>query len=143
LRVIGRQELLPERLQRVVADSESLSRADGAMEVTIALAYSGRDELVEAFRATVAELAEAGVAADQMGDRITADALESHLYTQGSSSPHLIVGTGGGVRLGGFLPWQSVYSEYYFCEAYWPASREIDFLRAIRTFQQRSRRFGR
>jgi short-chain Z-isoprenyl diphosphate synthase len=143
LRVIGRKELLPERLQKVVADSGTLSKDEGAMEVTIALAYSGRDELIEAFRSTVRELQAAGVGEGQLPEAITADAVASHLYTQGSSDPDLIVRTSGEVRLSGFLPWQSVYSEYYFCEAYWPAFREIDFLRAIRTFQQRSRRFGR
>jgi len=76
-------------------------------------------------------------------ERLTATALADHLYTTGSSDPDLIVRTSGEVRLSGFLPWQSVHSEYYFCEAYWPAFREIDFLRAIRTFQLRSRRFGR
>ena len=143
LRVIGRRELLPERLRRVVDDSAAVSRPDGAMDVTIALAYSGRDELLEAFRATLRELLEADVAPQDLAGRVTADALASHLYTSGSSDPDLIVRTSGEVRLSGFLPWQSVHSEYYFCEAYWPAFREIDFLRAIRTFQARSRRFGR
>lgn len=143
LRVIGRHELLPERLRRVVEESAAVSRPDGAMDVTIALAYSGRDELLEAFRATLRELVDGGVAASDLPDRITADGLAAHLYTSGSSDPDLIVRTSGEVRLSGFLPWQSVYSEYYFCDAYWPAFREIDFLRAIRTFQARSRRFGR
>lgn len=143
LRVIGRRELLPERLRQAVADSAALSQADGALDVTIALAYSGRDELLEAFRASVRELASAGVPADDIAGRLDADTLARHLYTTGSSDPDLIVRTSGEVRLSGFLPWQSVYSEYYFCDAYWPAFREIDFLRAIRTYQQRSRRFGR
>ena len=76
-------------------------------------------------------------------DSLTAEALASHLYTQGSTDPDLIIRTSGEVRLSGFLPWQSVYAEYHFAEAYWPAFREIDFLRAIRTYQQRARRFGR
>jgi short-chain Z-isoprenyl diphosphate synthase len=143
LRVIGRRELLPERLRKVVDESAAVSRPDGAMDVTIALAYSGRDELLEAFRATLHEMVAAGVPAADLAARITADTLAAHLYTSGSSDPDLIVRTSGEVRLSGFLPWQSVHSEYYFCEAYWPAFREIDFLRAIRTFQARSRRFGR
>jgi short-chain Z-isoprenyl diphosphate synthase len=143
LRVIGRRELLPDRLRTVVEDSAGIDRPDGAMDVTIALAYSGRDELIEAFRATLRDLVSDGVAAPDLADHVTADALAAHLYTSGSSDPDLIVRTSGEVRLSGFLPWQSVYSEYYFCDAYWPAFREIDFLRAIRTFQDRSRRFGR
>ena len=113
------------------------------MTVTVALGYSGRDELLEAFRASVRELAAGGVAADDLADALTAEMLAAHLYTVGSSDPDLIIRTSGEVRLSGFLPWQSVYSEYYFSEAYWPAFREIDLLRAIRTYQQRARRFGR
>ncbi|HEX8940290.1 MAG TPA: polyprenyl diphosphate synthase [Candidatus Limnocylindrales bacterium] len=143
LRVIGRAELLPERLRQVVADSSAVSRPDGALSVTIALGYSGRDELVEACRSTVSELVAAGVPAERLPEALTAEALAAHLYTRGSTDPDLIIRTSGEVRLSGFLPWQSAYSEYYFCEAHWPAFREIDFLRAIRTYQQRSRRFGR
>lgn len=143
LRVIGRRDLLPEGLAAVVERSAALSREDGAMSVTVALAYSGRDELLEAFRETVREAVDAGTAPDQLADSLTAEALASHLYTKGSSDPDLIIRTSGEVRLSGFLPWQSVYAEYHFAEAYWPAFREIDFLRAIRTYQQRARRFGR
>lgn len=143
LRVIGRRDLLPEGLASVVEQSAALSRDDGAMSVTVALAYSGRDELLEAFRATVREAVDAGTPPDRLADSLTAEALASHLYTKGSSDPDLIIRTSGEVRLSGFLPWQSVYAEYHFAEAYWPAFREIDFLRAIRTYQQRARRFGR
>ena len=143
LRVIGRRDLLPEGLASVVERSAALSRDDGAMSVTVALAYSGRDELLEAFRATVREAVDAGTPSDRLADSLTAEALASHLYTKGSSDPDLIIRTSGEVRLSGFLPWQSVYAEYHFAEAYWPAFREIDFLRAIRTYQQRARRFGR
>jgi len=143
LHVIGRRELLPERLRKAVDDAAAVSHDDGAMDVTIALAYSGRDELLEAFRSTVRDLLDGGVEPSDLPDHLTADEIAHHLYTTGSSDPDLIVRTSGEVRLSGFLPWQSVYSEYYFCEAYWPAFREIDFLRAVRTFQQRSRRFGR
>ncbi len=143
LRVIGRRDVLPPELADVVERSAGLSRDDGAMDVTIALAYSGRDELLEAFRATVREAVETGVPAERLADGLTADALASHLYTRGSSDPDLIIRTSGEVRMSGFLPWQSVYAEYHFTEAYWPAFREIDFLRAIRTYQHRARRFGR
>ena len=143
LRVIGRRELLPERLRQAIDDSAALSRDDGALAVTIALAYSGRDELLEAFRAAVREQIAAGVAVEALPEALSEAAIARHLYTSGSSDPDLIVRTSGEVRLSGFLPWQSAFSEYYFCEAFWPAFREIDFLRAIRTYQQRSRRFGR
>jgi short-chain Z-isoprenyl diphosphate synthase len=143
LRVIGRRDLLPPGLAETVDRSASLSRTDGSIRVTVAIAYSGRDELLEAFRATIRETVAAGTPADQLADAITAETLAAHLYTSGSSDPDLIIRTSGEIRLSGFLPWQSVYSEYHFAEAYWPAFREIDFLRAIRTYQQRARRFGR
>ncbi len=142
LKVIGRRDPLPDRLREAVDASAQLSRADGALQVTVALAYSGRDELVEAAQAAVRDLVADGVPPDDLPMRLTADTLAAHLYTRGSSDPDLIIRTSGEVRLSGFLPWQSVYSEYYFCDAFWPAFREIDFLRAIRTYQQRARRFG-
>ena len=143
LRVIGRRDLLPAGLAETVERSASLSHADGAIKVTVAIAYSGRDELLEAFRATIREAVASGTPAEEVASGITAEALAAHLYTHGSSDPDLIIRTSGEIRLSGFLPWQSVYSEYHFCDAYWPAFREIDFLRAIRTYQLRARRFGR
>jgi short-chain Z-isoprenyl diphosphate synthase len=143
LRVIGRRDLLPPGLAETVDRSASLSHADGAIRVTVAIAYSGRDELLEAFRATIRETVAAGTPPDEVADAITAETVAAHLYTSGSSDPDLIIRTSGEIRLSGFLPWQSVYSEYHFAEAYWPAFREIDFLRAIRTYQLRARRFGR
>jgi short-chain Z-isoprenyl diphosphate synthase len=143
LGVIGRSDLMPERLRQSVAESRALSRDDAPMLVTVAIGYSGREELVEAARAAVTELVAAGVAPAELPGHLTAEVLERHLYTAGNSDPDLIIRTSGEIRLSGFLPWQSVHSEYYFCDVYWPAFREIDFLRAIRTYQQRSRRFGR
>ena len=102
-----------------------------------------RDELVEAARGAVRSLVAEGTPAEALADALTADRLAAQLYTSGSSDPDLIIRTSGEVRLSGFLPWQSAYSEFYFCDAYWPAFREIDLLRAVRTYQQRARRFGR
>jgi short-chain Z-isoprenyl diphosphate synthase len=143
LRVIGRRELLPDRLREAVERAEAETRGRPGLAVSLALGYSGRDELVEASRAAVRELVGEGVAPDALAEALTAERLAAHLYTRGSTDPELIIRTSGEVRLSGFLPWQSAYSEFYFCEAYWPAFREIDFLRAIRTYQQRARRFGR
>ena len=93
------------------------------MPVTIALAYSGRDELLQAFRATVRDAVDAGMPAAEPGRRRSPPRpLAAHLYTSGSRDPDLIIRTSGEVRLSGFLPWQSVYAEYHFAEAYWPAS---------------------
>src|SRR5487761_1983887 len=143
LRVIGRRELLPDRLREAAERGEAETQGRPGLRVTLALGYSGRDELVEAARAAIRTLVAQGVAPDQLPDALTAEQLEAHLYTRGSSDPDPIIRTSGEVRLSGFLPWQSAYSEFYFCEAYWPAFRELDFLRAIRTYQLRGRRFGR
>jgi short-chain Z-isoprenyl diphosphate synthase len=143
LRVIGRRELLPDRLREAAERGEAETRGRAGLQVTLALGYSGRDELVEAARAAVRTLVAEGTPVDGLADAFTADRLAAQLYTRGSTDPELIIRTSGEVRLSGFLPWQSAYSEFYFCEAYWPAFREIDFLRAIRTYQQRARRFGR
>ncbi len=143
LRVIGRRDMLPERLREAAERGEAETAGRPGLRVTLALGYSGRDELVDAARAAVRALVEAGTPPDELADELTAERLASHLYTNGSSDPDLIIRTSGEVRLSGFLPWQSAYSEFYFCEAYWPAFRELDFLRAIRTFQLRGRRFGR
>ena len=143
LQVIGRRDLLPERLREAAERGEAETRGRPGLRVTLALGYSGRDELVEAARSAVRALVADGVAPGDLADALTADRLADQLYTRGSSDPDLIIRTSGEVRLSGFLPWQSAYSEFYFCEAYWPAFREIDLLRAIRTYQQRARRFGR
>jgi short-chain Z-isoprenyl diphosphate synthase len=143
VRVIGQREALPERLRSAIETAERATAESSGQVVTFALAYSGRHELVDACRATVRELLDEGVPPGAMIERITGDALAAHLYTHGHPDPDLIIRTSGEVRLSGFLPWQSVHSEFYFCDVYWPAFREIDFLRALRTFQQRARRFGR
>jgi len=143
LRVIGRRELLPDRLREAAERGEAETKGRPGLRVTLALGYSGRDELVEAARSAIRTLLAEGVTPAGLPDALTAQQLEAHLYTRGSSDPDLIIRTSGEVRLSGFLPWQSAYSEFYFCDAYWPAFRELDFLRAIRTYQLRGRRFGR
>jgi len=143
LQVIGRRDLLPDRLREAAERGEAETRGRPGLRVTLALGYSGRDELIEAARAAVRALVAEGTAPEALADALTAERLAAQLYTRGSSDPDLIIRTSGEVRLSGFLPWQSAYSEFYFCDAYWPAFREIDLLRAVRTYQQRARRFGR
>ena len=143
VRVIGRRDALPERLCRAIAAAERATAGVAGPSVTFAIAYSGRDELVDACRATVRDLITAGEPLEALPGAITGEALAAHLYTTGQPDPDLIIRTSGEVRLSGFLPWQSAHSEFYFCDAYWPDFREIDFLRALRTYQRRARRFGR
>ena len=99
--------------------------------------------MIDAVRALVRGLAESGYPSIEMADAITADALAQHMYTAGEPDPDLIIRTSGEQRLSGFLPWQGTHSELYFTDVFWPAFRELDFLRAMRSFQQRQRRFGR
>jgi short-chain Z-isoprenyl diphosphate synthase len=143
IRVFGRLDDLPEPLRRSIRAVEAATAQSNGPQLNIALGYSGRDELVDASRALVRRLAAEGVPPEAMVGRITPEALAAHLYTAGEPDPDLIIRTSGEVRLSGFLPWQGAHSELYFTDVYWPAFRELDFLRALRTYQQRQRRFGR
>ncbi|MBV7295703.1 isoprenyl transferase [Corynebacterium sp. TAE3-ERU12] len=143
LRMMGHLELLPESMsQRLRADEAATADNDG-IQVNIAVGYGGRQEIVDAVQRIVVENAAAGVAADEMAERITAEAINDHLYTSGQPDPDLVIRTSGEQRLSGFLLWQSAYSEIWFTDTYWPAFRRVDFLRALRDFSKRSRRFGK
>jgi short-chain Z-isoprenyl diphosphate synthase len=143
IQVFGRLELLPESLQAAIQRAGETTAGYGGLRLNIALGYSGRDELIDACRAMISTLAARGTPSGELADQVTSEALEAHLYTAGRPDPDLIIRTSGELRLSGFLPWQSAHSEFYFTDVYWPAFREIDFLRALRTYQQRERRFGR
>lgn len=143
IRVFGRLEGLPPRLLDAIARAEARTAGSTGLRLNIAIGYSGRNELVDACRAMLRSLAAGGVAPERMADEVTPELLSAHLYTAGAPDPELIIRTSGELRLSGFLPWQSAHSEFYFADVYWPAFRELDFLRAIRTYQQREPRFGR
>jgi short-chain Z-isoprenyl diphosphate synthase len=142
VRFIGSLDLLPGPL---VDAAKRLHAACpvGDRTITIALAYGGRQEIVDAVRELVAELADDGVPAGEIIDHIDADALAAHMYASDIPDPDLVIRTSGEARLSGFLLWQSAYAEYSFVDVYWPAFRRVDFLRALRDFTQRQRRFGR
>jgi short-chain Z-isoprenyl diphosphate synthase len=143
IRVFGRLEGLPPRLLEAVGRAETRTADNPGLRLNIAIGYSGRNELVDACRAMMRSLATRGVPPERMADEVTPELLSAHLYTAGAPDPELIIRTSGELRLSGFLPWQSVHSEFHFADVYWPAFRELDFLRAIRTYQQRERRYGR
>jgi short-chain Z-isoprenyl diphosphate synthase len=143
IRVFGRVDDLPERVRRSIEAVEAATGQNDGLRLNIAVGYSGRDELVDASRALVRQLTAEGVAPEAMAEHITGEALARHLYTAGEPDPDLIIRTSGEARLSGFLPWQGAHSELYFTDVYWPAFREVDFLRALRSYQQRYRRFGR
>lgn len=112
------------------------------MVVNIAVGYGGRQEIVDAFRAILLDAAERGEDMTQLAQRLTIDSVGDYLYTKGQPDPDLVIRTSGEQRLGGFLLWQSAHSEFYFCEAFWPDFRRVDFLRALRAYAERERRFG-
>lgn len=143
VRAIGKLELLPGSLVAALAAAGEATALYDGMLLTIAVGYGGRDEIVDAVRALVAEQAQRGLAIEEAIAEITRDGIARHLYMAGSPDPDLIIRTSGEVRLSGFLLWQSAYSEFYFCDVPWPAFRKIDFLRAVRAYQQRHRRYGR
>ena len=117
--------------------------ADPRMQVNIAVGYGGRQEIADAVRAVLRERAAAGASLEEVAESLSEEDITAHLYTKGQPDPDLVIRTSGEQRLSGFLLWQSVHSEYYFCEVYWPAFRRVDFLRALRDYSRRERRLGR
>ena len=143
VRPMGNLELLPLSLQEAIRDVEEATKNYDKFILNVAVAYGGREEIVEAFRRHLkSELAE-GKVPDEIATELSADKITAHLYTSNLPDPDLIIRTSGEIRLSGFMLWQSAYSEYYFCDTYWPSFRKIDFLRAIRDYSHRERRFGR
>ena len=141
VKVIGRVELLPTTLQNLVHEVEEATRKYRKQFLTIALAYGGRAEIVDATK----KIAEKVTKGELDIEEINEAAFEKFLYTAHMSQPDpdLIIRTSGEERLSGFLLWQSAYSELYFLDMFWPDFRRIDLLRAIRTYQHRRRRFGK
>ena len=142
VKVAGRLGLLPLSTVAVIRKAEEATAKYDAMILTIAVAYGGREEIVDAVRDLIRAKARDGLGLDELAEQITPAAIDQYLYTVGLPDPDLIIRTSGEVRLSGFLLWLSVQSEFYFTDVYWPEFRKVDFLRAIRTFQQRTRRFG-
>ncbi len=139
IKAIGKVERFPERVRKAIAYAEEKTKHHDKLLLNVAVAYGGRQEIVDAFR-KMAEKIERG---ELKSGEISETTIARHLYTNGMPDPDLIIRTSGEERISGFLLWQSAYAELYFCETYWPSFRKIDFLRALRTYQQRQRRFGR
>ncbi|MCW2780258.1 MAG: pyrophosphate synthase [Marmoricola sp.] len=142
LHPVGALDLLPaETAERLKAAAEATSDAAG-MLVNIAVGYGGRREIADAVRSLLHEQAARGMTLEELAEVIDVEHIAEHLYTKGQPDPDLVIRTSGEQRLGGFLLWQSAQSEFYFCEAYWPDFRRVDFLRAVRAYAERERRFG-
>ncbi len=138
VRVIGNRTALPARVQEAIDIAEGATRGYSAYQYNVALAYGGRDEIVQAIRVLAREVRDHGLDPDS----IDSEAVARHLYTKDLPDPDLIFRTSGEERISNFLLWQSAYSELYFSDVMWPGLTRLEFLRAIRAFQLRRRRYG-
>jgi short-chain Z-isoprenyl diphosphate synthase len=143
LRMVGALDLLPSGHAAALkaAEERTVDRSGGA-QVNLAICYGGRREITDAVRSLLHEHARAGRSLEEVAELIDVDHIAQHLYTRGQPDPDLVIRTSGEQRLGGFLLWQSAYSEFYFCDVNWPGFRRVDFLRALRSYAHRQRRFG-
>jgi short-chain Z-isoprenyl diphosphate synthase len=143
LTAVGALELLPDEVRSRLRAAEVATRDADGLRVQVAVGYGGRQEIADALRSLLAERAARGETLADLAASLRPEDIADHLYTTGLPDPDLIIRTSGEVRLSGFLMWQSAHAEYHFCDAYWPEFRRIDFLRALRDYQRRTRRFGR
>ncbi len=142
IRVMGRLDLLPESTRSAAEAAEEATRDVEGYVLNIAVGYGGREEIADAVKKLFAERLLSGAPIEACLADITPETISKYLYVCDYPDPDLIIRTSGEVRLSGFMLWQSAYSEFYFCDAFWPAFRKIDLLRAIRSYQLRQRRFG-
>ncbi|GGC15482.1 isoprenyl transferase [Cellulomonas carbonis] len=143
LQVMGALDLLPPDAAAALRDAEARTADVVGLHVNVAVGYGGRREIADAVRALLREHAGNGTSLEELAETFDVEHIAEHLYTKGQPDPDLVIRTSGEQRLGGFLLWQSVHTEFYFCEAYWPDFRRVDFLRALRSYAARERRLGR
>jgi short-chain Z-isoprenyl diphosphate synthase len=139
---VGALDLLPSETSRVLKDAADSTADCPGLLVNVAVCYGGRREIADAVRSLLQDHATRGTTIEELAELLDVEQIAGHLYTAGQPDPDLVIRTSGEQRLGGFLLWQSVHSEFYFCDAYWPAFRKVDFLRALRSYAARHRRFG-
>ncbi|NDC48866.1 MAG: isoprenyl transferase [Micrococcales bacterium] len=142
VRLVGDRAVLPEGLRKSIEAAEDATKDLDGLYVNLAVAYGGRNEIADAVKQLLMKHSAAGHSIDQLANLLTPELITEHLYTTGQPDPDLIIRTSGEQRLSGFLLWQSSNSELYFEEALWPDFRRVDFLRALRAFSSRRRRFG-
>ncbi len=142
LHPVGALDLLPAETARRLKEAADSTRDVDGLIVNVAVGYGGRREIADAVRSLLMEHATKGTSIEELAEILDVEHISEHLYTKGQPDPDLVIRTSGEQRLGGFLLWQSAHSEFYFCEAYWPDFRKVDFLRALRAYAERERRFG-
>lgn len=143
VRIVGTLDQLPEPVADRLRTASARTSTRAGMNVNVAVGYGGRQEIVDAVRSLLTERLDAGDTSQEMIDAVTVEAIDRNVYTKGQPDPDLVIRTSGEQRLSGFLLWQSAYSEIWFTDAYWPEFRRVDFLRALRDFSARNRRFGK
>lgn len=140
---VGRGDILPTELLRVLDEAQERTKDHTGLHVNLAVGYGGRNEIVDAVRSILVSHEASGGTMEDLAAQLTPEMIGEHLYTGGQPDPDLVIRTSGEQRLSDFLLWQSAHSEFYFVEALGPDLRQVDFLRAIRDFADRDRRFGR
>ena len=139
---VGALSTLPPALQEQLQCSARRTATNAGPHLNIAVGYGGRQEIVDAVREVFEDAEQRGEPLSRTAETLSVEDISAHLYTRGQPDPDLLIRTSGEQRLSGFLMWQSAYSEFYFCEALWPDFRRVDFLRALRDYARRQRRFG-
>jgi short-chain Z-isoprenyl diphosphate synthase len=139
---VGALDLLPDATAHVLKEADDATRDVPGLLVNVAVGYGGRREIADAVRAMLQEHASRGTTIEELAGVLDVEHIAEHLYTRGQPDPDLVIRTSGEQRLSGFLLWQSAHSEFYFCEALWPDFRKVDFLRALRAYGERERRYG-
>lgn len=139
LKAVGRLDLFPEEVRNAIKDAEKSTEKYDKRLINIAMGYDGRVEIVDAFKKIAAKVKSGEINPEDIDENM----INENLYTAGLEDPNLVIRTSGEERLSGFLLWQSSYSELYFTDSLWPELRKVDFLRAIRSYTKRQRRFGK
>jgi len=152
-RVIGDLKRLPDDVQLKLRETEEHTAQNSAMTMVVALSYSSRWEITEAVRKIVTEVHDMEELPENIlknwrtgglrAEDITEDFVSQHLQTSFMPDPDLLIRTGGELRISNYLLWQIAYSELYFCDTFWPDFSEDDLRRAIESYQQRQRRYGK
>jgi short-chain Z-isoprenyl diphosphate synthase len=139
---VGALDLLSPGMQRTLKEAEeTTSHVDGIL-VNVAIGYGGRQEIADAVRSMLLDAQDKGTSMEELAESVDIDMIGRHLYTVDQPDPDLVIRTSGEQRLSGFMLWQTAHSEYYFCDVFWPAFRKVDFLRALRDYAARHRRYG-
>ncbi len=137
--VLGQRELLPDNVIKAIETAEERTKDYDQYYYNIALAYGSRQEMISAIKQIAVKVRDGELALEDIDEKV----VSSYLYTADFPDPDLVLRTSGEERVSNFLLWQMAYSELYFTDVFWPGFRKVDFLRAIRTYQARQRRFGK